>query len=349
MVKHIFSIILMIALLLSACAKDKEKPVQPARDGSFADTQQRSGQLFTELDGKEGAAPQSSKPGEQPIPSSSATEVAPNVVVSTTAASPAPKPGEAIVVEIDSFKVFSDTVSPNEAKIQTRNMMRELALEKALPSDVSITGMSTSMYVERNNKFDESTAKSIFMMSSSAGRFLEEKLLKAEPSFDTSTSSLTYRMRYRAKILPLEKTYNPSMSLQVKISNTLLKHGEEFQISVTPNTDGYLYFFDFLSDSSIALVVPNLDLTDNFIKAGQKWEQTVGAIRDPNKEDTIETLYFVFSQDPIAGWEDFKSNRSVDNLVFSAGEESFILFQNWLARSDPKRRVEKMAQIHIFK
>jgi hypothetical protein len=78
-------------------------------------------------------------------------------------------------------------------------------------------------------------------------------------------------------------------------------------------------------------------------------EQTVGAIRDPNKEDTIETLYFVFSQDPIAGWEDFKSNRSVDNLVFSAGEESFILFQNWLARSDPKRRVEKMAQIHIFK
>jgi hypothetical protein len=99
------------------------------------------------------------KPEAQKPVSSKGAEVAPNVVVSTAAATPAPKPGEAIVVEIDSFKVFSDTVSPSEARIQTRNMMRELALEKALPADISITGMSTSMYVERNDRFDESTPR----------------------------------------------------------------------------------------------------------------------------------------------------------------------------------------------
>lgn len=330
------------ALLLSACSGNKKKVLNSGRDGSSTVDKQRSEQVFNELEGK--PAPQ------QPQPKPQGAEVAPNVVASTASPSaPLPKPGEAIVVEIDTFRVFNDSVSLKDAETQTRNFVRELALDKALPSDVSLTSLTTTMYVERNARFDESAARGIFMMSSSAGRFLKEEFLKREPSFDVKSHSMKYRMHYRAQVMPLEKTYNPSMNLQVKLSETLLKDGEEFKISVTSNTDGYLYFFDFLSDNSVALVFPNQDLSDNRIRANQKWEQDAVAVCDPQKDFTIETLYFVFSADPIVGWESFRSNRSATQLVFSAGEESFILFQNWLARSDPKRRVEKMAQIHIYK
>lgn len=205
------------------------------------------------------------------------------------------------------------------------------------------------MYVERNSRFDESLAKGIFMMSSSAGRIVKEEYLKREPSFEEKSHSLKYRMHYRAQIMPQERVYNPSMSLQVKLSDTLLKDGDLFELAITPNTDGYLYFFDFLSDNSVMLVFPNKHLRDNRISAGQNWSQKVGVRCDPLKEITIETLYFVFSMDPIAGWESFRSSSGADDLVFSAGEESFTLFQNWLAKSDPKRRVERMAQIHIIR
>jgi len=333
--------IILSFLLLSACSGNKDKPASAGRDATPGDDQQRAGQLFNELDGK---------PVQTQSTQTSGTEVSPQVVVSTsTPSTPAPKPGEMVVVEIDTFRVFNDNVSIKDAETQTRNFIRELALDKALPSDVSLTSLTTSMYVERNARFDESTAKGIFMMSSSAGRFLKEDFLKREPSFDSKQNSLKYRMHYKAQILPQEKTYNPSMSLQVKLSETFLKDGSEFAISITPNTDGYLYFFDFLSDNSVALVFPNQDMSDNRIKAGQRWEQDAVAVCDPQKDFTIETLYFVFSQDPISGWEDFRSNRSSTDLVFSAGEESFILFQNWLGKSDPRRRVEKMAQIHIYK
>jgi hypothetical protein len=41
-----------VALLISGCAKDKAKTVQPARDGNVSDAYQRSDQLFEELEGK---------------------------------------------------------------------------------------------------------------------------------------------------------------------------------------------------------------------------------------------------------------------------------------------------------
>lgn len=338
MVKRCFYLALCLALLLSACARAKTQPPQkePVRDADSAALRSRSNALFEELEGG-GRAPESQVRDGQ---------ASSNIRISKQTL---PQAGETVVVEIDTFKVFNYGVSIREAESQTREMVRQLAMERALPADISLSTLSATMYVERNARFDESAAVGVFMMSSSAGRFLEEEFLRKEPVFDNKANSLVYRMHYRAKILPLERSYNPSMHLKLKLSETLLKDREDFTISLIPSVAGYLYFFDFLSDSSVALVYPNADYRDNYLRAGENWEQKLSAVCDPNSDYSIETLYFVFSMDPIAGWEDFRSNRNSQDFVFSAGEESFILFQNWLAKSNPMRRIEKMAQVNIFR
>ncbi|MCB5261189.1 MAG: DUF4384 domain-containing protein [Candidatus Cloacimonetes bacterium] len=324
----------LAVLLLGACAKNQPE-VKPAQDVSFAQTREAAQRLTDEMEGK-----------TEPVRISPAPVSAfmPGQIASVSQL----KPGQPITVEIDTFRVYNDDISLKEARVQTLQFVRQLALEQALPTDINLTSLTATMLVERDSRYDESVATGIFMMSSSAGRFVHEELLRTEPEFDGKSSSLRYRMRYRAQIMPLEKIYNPSLRLDVQLSETLLKDGDEFTLRVTPNASGYLYLFDFLSDGSATLVFPNRDMQENGLQAGQAWQQNLRAVSDPDRDYCIETLYFVYSLEPISGWEDFRSNRSADELVFSAGEESFILFQNWLSRSDPLKRVEKMAQLHIF-
>ncbi|HHV37712.1 MAG TPA: DUF4384 domain-containing protein [Candidatus Cloacimonetes bacterium] len=269
--------------------------------------------------------------------------VAPRLVPSNVKVSQA---SGRVVVEIDTFLVFGGNVSLLEAENEMRKFVRELALREAIPADVSISSLVSDMYIETKDSYDEKMASSVFLMSSSAGRFEKEEFLEREPSFEGS--SLHFRQHYRAHIVPQERVYNPSMNLSVELSNNLLRHGDDFELSITPNVDGYLYLFDFLNDSSVAMVFPNVYITENRLAAGEDWSQTLVAQCPPDEDAVIETLYFVFSRDPIAGWEEFEANLSAQELVYSAGEQSFSLFHNWLGKCDPARRVEKMAQIHIF-
>ncbi len=252
-------------------------------------------------------------------------------------------------VEVDTFRVFNDTVSLQQAREQTLAFAREVALQKALPVDVTINTLFTDMYVERNANFDEQAAKSVFMLSSSAGRFQSEKVLEERPVFDQASRSLRCHIRYQAEVVRLPRAYNSAYDLRVSISNTLLRDGDRFEATATANQDGHLYIFDFLPDNSVTLAFPTRLHPDNRIEAGEPWRQQLGAAILPGRDVCVETLYFVFSADPISGWEDFCANASPSDYALSGGEDSFIKFQTWLGRGDPSKRVEKLAQLHIFK
>lgn len=252
-------------------------------------------------------------------------------------------------VEVDTSRAYPTSMAPAKAKADMLLWMRELALEKALPQNIHLTSLTTDMYVERNKDFDEATARSIFMMSSSAGLIVREEVLDEDTIFPKKSDVYRYKMKYRATVVPQEKVYNSDLDLKVELSETSLRNNEEFDLSVTANQDGFLYIFDFLPDNSVALCFPTLSYENNRVKAKEPWKQRMGVKIAEGDEHSIETLYFVFSTEAIEGWYQFSSNRDSENLVFSAGQQSFTLFQNWLFKSDPARRVEKMVQLHIFK
>ena len=324
------SFLLALLLVLAGCAGNKAEPASNAGASSS-----RAEMAFADMEGR--PVSQTSVQGSQQGSISSET-------IKIEAAA-----GGKVSVEVDTFRVFNDSITLQQAREQTLAFAREVALQKSLPVDVTINTLFTDMYVERNARFDEQAAKSIFMLSSSAGRFQSEKVLEAYPVFDEASHSLRYHIRYAAEVIRLPRAYNSAYNLNVSLSNTLLRDGERFSVSATANSDGYLYIFDFLPDQSVTLAFPTRLYPNNKIEAGETWTQQLAAITLPGREHNIETLYFIFTAEPISGWEDFCANLSPEDHAQSGGEGSFIQFQTWLGRGDPSKRVEKLAQLHIYK
>ncbi|MCB5234356.1 MAG: DUF4384 domain-containing protein [Candidatus Cloacimonetes bacterium] len=334
--KIVVSLVLILALFACSQNKLQEQSQSAPQDVSREEVHVRKDQAFSKLDG-EGTATTAVRP------QTTMHKVTPSQVPSNVKVSQA---GGRVIVEIDTLLVFSGNVSLFAAENEMRKFVRELALKEAIPSDVSISTLVSDMYIGTKDKYDEKMASSVFLMSSSAGRFEKEEFINKDPRYEGT--SLHYRLQYRAHIVPQERVYNPSMNLRVELSENLLKHKDQFVLSLTPNVDGYLYIFEFLNDSSVAMVFPNVYLSENYLAAGENWRQTLEAHCPPDEDAVIETLYFIFSRDPIAGWEEFEANLNAQEMVYSAGEQSFSLFHRWLGKCDPMRRVEKMAQIHIF-
>ena len=259
------------------------------------------------------------------------------------------QPGCTVKVRIDTTLVFAEDTSPSEARAKALRILREEALNRALPVDVHISSMVSDMYVERNARFDENTASSVFVISSAGGSFKSERVLDYSFQHDRNNRSVVYWLSYEAEIEALSRGYNSSLDLKMEISSTLLKPGEQSHLKISANEDGYLYLFDFYPDNTVVMLIPNAQVGEVRLSRNEAWKAWITGMLQPGKDYSIETLYAVFSTEPLTGWEVFKSNVDTQNLVFSGGEESFILFQKWLNRSDPARRVEKMSQIHVMK
>jgi len=177
--------------------------------------------------------------------------VAPRLVPSNVKVSQA---SGRVVVEIDTFLVFARECEPPEAENEMRKFVRELALREAIPADVSISSLVSDMYIETKDSYDEKMGvQCIPHVLPVRGRFEKEEFLEREPSFEGS--SLHFRQHYRAHIVPQERVYNPSMNLSVELSNNLLRHGMILNSASRRMWMAYLYLFDFLNDSSVAMVV----------------------------------------------------------------------------------------------
>ncbi len=329
MVKWLLPVLMVLLLLAAGCATTSKK----AKSNDAEASRSAAEKAF-----QEGASP-----ALEPIqsPGKAASKQTQETVSGLKV------PGSKVTVAIDTFFVYGLSTSPREAREKTLAQVRELALQKALPMDVSISTMVTDMYVEINEKFDEHAAKSVFMLSSSAGRFENELLLGSKTSVEDAF--LRCEIKYKAEIVQLPKAYNSEYNLKVELSETLLRDGQYFWVSATANRDGYLYVFDVLPDNSVTLIFPSQLFPDNQVWAQEPWRQRFGAATMPDREYSIETLYFIYSAREISGWEDFSSNHELERPSDFDENQSFVRFQKWLGRSDPNLRVEKLAQLHIFR
>jgi hypothetical protein len=253
-----------------------------------------------------------------------------------------------VTVAIDTVKVYTEDTSLKDAKSDLLKLARQSALEKAIPSNMSITSLTTSMYAENNNAFDEEIAKSVFINSTMAGYFLNEKIVWSSP--DYRNNLITLRIKYSVDIKPRHDDQFRADLINLELSDTYVKDGTDLTIRVIPETDGYLYLFDFLSDNSVVLIYPNLIDRANQVTQDKPKQLVVTAVKgiDDKAAVTVETIYAVFSKTELVGWERFQIQDSKDNIIFSAGEESFQLFQKWLSQIHPLESDEKMVQIHII-
>lgn len=255
---------------------------------------------------------------------------------------------ETIHVLIDTSMVFSDAKALKVARIEILQYARQCALERVIPPNISVSSLITSMYSDNGIDVDESLAKSIFINSSLGGYFVNERHSFKEPSF--SLNSFTLSIVLEADILPRYDNYAKMNYIDISLTDNYIKSGKEIALKIKPYNEGYVYVFNFLSDNSVILLFPNTATRDNKILVDQTKELKFTAYKDNSffSGPTIETIYVVYSTDEIFGWQQFKNNINSKSIIFSAGEESYQLFQKWLSSTEPKNIQEEMIQLHIY-
>lgn len=255
---------------------------------------------------------------------------------------------DAVPVQIDAKMTFSDNTSIRAAKTELLSSARQNALEMAIPANLSVATLLTSMYSEQGYEIDERVAQSVFVNSTMAGFFTNEDFSFREPVF--SQSSFELQIIYRAEIIPRYENLNQSNLFDLRLDECYIQSGSTVTVEIKPYTTGYFYIFNFMSDNSVILLYPNLTSADNKITTKESRILTFTAFKDKayGSSVTVETIYAIYSQKEIFGWQKFKNNVNSQNIVFSAGEESFLLFQKWLSSADFSSIEEEITQIHIY-
>lgn len=268
-------------------------------------------------------------------------------LVFTAVLSYAVKP-ETVHVVVDTSMVFSDEKAIKTARIEILQFARQCALEKVIPPNMSISSLITSMCSENATKVDESLAKSVFINSSLGGYFINEKHSFGEPSIGMNSFTLT--INFEADILPRFDMHSQANYIDLSLTDNYVQSGKEMAVKIKSYTGGYIYVFNFLSDNSVILLYPNIAVKDSKILKDQTKELKFSAYKDSRTPTgtTVETIYVVFSTAEIFGWQQFKNNVTSSNIIFSAGEESYQLFQKWLSSTDPINIEEEMVQLHIY-
>ena len=254
-------------------------------------------------------------------------------------------------VIIDTSKTFTTSTNIKEAKAMTISFARQCAIEAALPIDVTVAGLITNMQASNDITVETNTAKSVFAMTSIAGYIVSEKIVKIKFKM-LNDETFLYEIILEAEVAKNIEKRNPEIKLNLSIETEILKSGDKINLFAQSSVEGFLYLFYFLSDNSVALLYPNIYVTDNLLLPGQEVNITKGygiiASALPDRNITIETIYGILSTKRISGIDDF-AKIETGKPVISTGEESYLKFQKWLGDIPTEYRDERAIQLHIYR
>jgi hypothetical protein len=353
-----FLFCLVVGFLLVGCASSG-RDAGPEGEAT-AEAREAAEHAFVELEGGE-AVPlpgMSVTPGEEKFlddtPAPNTGETADEAAAAVRRLDYVVRPGWFLV---DTSLVFPGTVSPSGARQQLLQTARAAGLEKALPARVSFTSLLSDIMDETAGAAFEKSTWSTFALSSVTGYVVDEKILSTEIR-PLQGNAFRYRMIMEARVVPVKGERDPALRLDLEVNERLLEDGDELIVRAKSSAGGYLYVFDFLSDNSVMLMFPNAVISDNAVSAGEwleiptRQERSQGVhfrvAADPDALTTNETVYAVFTRQPIADLAGL-INVSEGYATFSAGDASFTDFQRWLAEIPLGQRVERAVQLHIVK
>ncbi len=341
--------IIFAALLLASCSHQAAQPAPGSADLERSD--KAAAGAFVELEGG----------GALPLPGSTPTEAEAVFLKERKSAADPPRlpqpdykasPGWFL---IDTTLVFPATIAPRQARQTTLQAARTTGLERALPAEISMTSLLSDVMDETAGAAYEKSTWSTFALSSVAGHLVDEKIL-AEELLPLASGAYRYRVALEARVVPVVGQRDPSLGLELTVNERLLSDGDELIIRARASRPGYIYLFNFLGDNSVMLLYPNRIMTEAKLQAN-RWleiptsQERAQGIRyrvaaDPDLATTTETLFALFSRQPIAELGSLISVEA-NYIRFSAGDESFTRFQRWLSSIPLNQRVEKALQLHI--
>lgn len=258
-------------------------------------------------------------------------------------------------IEVEETRIFSNSVSPDQAKNELLQTLRNTAVSKKISNTIEITSLLTDMMSEASGVLNEQTAWSGFFRSTVSGAITAEELLIDRLKPIDKLNSYEKTIRLKAYVEPVEGQHDPGFYIDVSIENNLLKNGDELAFHVTPSKDCYIYVFNFMADQNAFLMYPNEYMKQNFIKAKTTLEIPDPAIRKhisfkvgtlPGQDISTESIYIVCTKESVKLIEGFPM-IGTSMPVLSRNSKTFIELQRWLTSIPLDRRIEKNLIYHI--
>jgi hypothetical protein len=113
------------------------------------------------------------------------------------------------------------------------------------------------------------------LQTTRSGRILKELVLEEGYKDAPDCPGCLYRLRLKACAVPRESGADKDFSVQLGVSSQHYRSGDEAKLTVTATRDCWIYLYniyDLGAKDQTALVVPNENVKEKRLKAGESWE-----------------------------------------------------------------------------
>jgi hypothetical protein len=169
----------------------------------------------------------------------------------------------------------SVAVGAQDTRHQTRAAAMEQARAAAVQDFLGVEVKSKFMDFQQEGLRKESRLTEGILQTTRNGRIVKEEVLEEGYRDAPDCPGCLYRLRLKACAVPRDAAGDKDFFVELQVSNQRFLHGDEAKISVTATRDCWIYLYniyDLGSKDQTALVVPNENVKEKRLKAGESWE-----------------------------------------------------------------------------
>jgi len=169
----------------------------------------------------------------------------------------------------------SVAVGTQDTRHQTRAAAMEHARAAAIQDFLGVEVKSKFMDFQQEGLRRESRLTEGILQTTRNGRIVKEAVLEEGYRDAPDCPGCLYRMRLKACVVPRDAAGDKDYFVELQVSNQRFLHGDEAKITVTATRDSWVYLYniyDLGSKDQTALVVPNENVKEKRVKAGETWE-----------------------------------------------------------------------------
>lgn len=169
----------------------------------------------------------------------------------------------------------SVAVGPQDTRHQTRAAAMEQARAAAVQDFLGVEVKSKFMDFQQEGLRKESRLTEGILQTTRSGRILKEQVLEEGYRDAPDCPGCLYRLRLKACVVPRPAAGDKDFFVELELSNQRFRQGDEARLTVTATRDCWVYLYniyDLGAKDQTALVVPNAQVTEKRLRAGQSWE-----------------------------------------------------------------------------
>jgi hypothetical protein len=169
----------------------------------------------------------------------------------------------------------SVAVGAQDTRHQTRAAAMEQARAAAVQDFLGVEVKSKFMDFQQEGLRRETRLTEGILQTTRSGRILKEQVLEEGYRDAPDCPACLYRMKLKACAIPRDAAGDKDFFVELEVSNQRFLHGEEAKLKVTATRDCWVYLYniyDLGSKDQTALVVPNENVREKRLKAGESWE-----------------------------------------------------------------------------